>query len=687
VAWRFSFEEIAMPGVVNRCRCIFVALALAAGAVHAKPTAPTIDQLAAFPKMSSFALSQDGKHLAALEARGEDRVILVWNTDEMSKPPVVLGTSRMKFQRVQFAKNDLLAVTMWQPFDARVDKLTKTFITKLFLTDLAGKDWREPMPQEQAMSRIAEKIAALAQPAILDNLPNDPDHILVVSDELNTAGDLFKVNVRTNRAERIHRADDKIAGYVSDLDGNLRARTRTDVDTTGAFIAAEIREPGSGNWVEHFRSYVKERDTVQIVGFAKDPNTAFVMSNVGLDKSVIYEYDVPSRKQKEILFKHRFFDAENVVMNRITGDLLGISYDGPRGTGVDVQWTSPKTQALDKAIRDALGLRKQPLRVTDPATGESAEFDYDLDATYTINAHTPDFSAVLFTVSGASRPPEYYLLREGKLTLLMKAWPEIDAASLGKTRLVYYRARDGLDIPAFVTTPNPELCGPAPWPAVVHPHGGPWSRDAMGFDGSMWVPLMTSRCYAVLRPQYRGSQGWGRRLWKAGDAEWGQKMQDDKDDGAKWMIDQGIAQRGRIAIFGFSYGGYSAMAAAVRRDGPYKCAIAGAGVSDHKRIWAQFYTNPFFRERQSKTVDGLNPVDHADKLQIPIMVYHGDRDQTVPLEQSDWYVSKAKGAKQPVVYHELADFAHGPAWTRKTLGEELTYIEDYLLKDCGGKGL
>jgi len=209
----------------------------------------------------------------------------------------------------------------------------------------------------------------------------------------------------------------------------------------------------------------------------------------------------------------------------------------------------------------------------------------------------------------------------------------------------------------------------------------------MGFDGSMWVPLMASRCFAVLRPQFRGSDGWGRKLWKAGDAEWGQKMQDDKDDGARWMVEQGIAQKERIAIFGFSYGGYSAMAAAVRPGGPYKCAIAGAGVSDHKRIWAQFYTNPFFRERQAPTVDGLNPVDHAEKLQIPIMVYHGDRDQTVPLEQSEWFVSKAKGSTKPVAYHELADYGHGPAWTRKIMGDQLALIENYLLRDCGGKGL
>jgi dipeptidyl aminopeptidase/acylaminoacyl peptidase len=670
-------------------------LALSCCIAQAKPAVPSVPQLAAYPRMSSFTISPDGKHIAGLEARGEDRVILVWKTDALDKPPVAIGSKVMKIQAVQFIKNDRLAVTMWQPYESRLDTVLKQFVTKLFITDLEGRNWNEPMPQARAMSRTEEKIQALLNPEVLDLLPNDPEHILVVNSDIRgAAGDVFKVNVITHRAERIHRSDEKIGGYITDVDGNVRARTRYDVDGTGAFIAAEIREPGNDRWVEHFRSYVKDRDQVEVVGFAKDPNTAFVASNVGLDKTVIYEYDVPSRKQKEILFKHRFFDSTGLITNRAKGsgelalgEIMGIAYNGPRGSGTDRVWTAPRMQALDKGIREALRLKQQPIRITDPATGESAEMEYDAEASYAITSRTLDMSAVTFTVSGASRPPEHYLLRNGKLTLLSKAYPDLDPAALGKTRLVYYKARDGLDIPAFVTTPNPELCGAGPWPAVVHPHGGPWSRDTMGFDGSMWVPLMASRCMAVLRPQFRGSQGWGRKLWKAGDAEWGQKMQDDKDDGAKWMVAHKIAQPGRIAMFGFSYGGYSAMAAAIRPEGNYKCAIAGAGVSDIKAIWARFYTNPFFREAQKPTVDGLNPLDKADKLQIPILVYHGDRDQVVPLEQSDWYVSKAKGAKVPVVYREIADYAHGPAWTRKIMGEQLGYIEDYLLRDCGGKGL
>ena len=601
----------------------------------------------------------------------------------------------MKISGVEFIKDDLLAVSMWQPFDLRYDNIVKTFISKLFITDLQGKNWNEPLPLPRAMSRAQELEQSLTNPTVLDTLPNDPDHILVVNNVGSNSGDVYKVNVRSNRAERIQRSEEKVAGYVTDLQGNLRARLKADLDGKGAFISASFRNSESGDWEEHFRSYVKDRNVNEIIGFSDDPNIAFILSNVGMDKAVIYEYDIASRTMKEVLFQHRVFDAARVLVNRNKnsgdirfGEILGITYDGPRGgSGNDVQWTSAKSRALDTAIRAALRIQSEPIKLTDTATGQSVSTEYDSATTYNLIDYTADLNTVVLSTSGASHPPETYLLRNGTLTLLSKSFPDIDPASLGTTSLIYYKSRDGLDIPAFLTKPNEELCGSAPWPAVVHPHGGPWSRDTMTFDGSMWVPLMASRCIAVLRPQFRGSKGWGRKLWMTGDAEWGQKMQDDKDDGAKWLVSQNIAKPDRIAMFGYSYGGYSAFAASVRPAGIYKCAIAGAGVSDIKRIWSRFYTNPFFRQAQAPTVDGLNPLDKAGEIQIPIMVYHGERDQTVPIEQSDWFVAKAKQSGKPVVYHKLADYAHGPAWTRKIMADQLGYIEDYLLNDCGGSGL
>lgn len=664
-------------------------LFLATGIVlsaDSKPLPPSIAVLAAYSKMSSFTVSPDGRHLAALEGRGEDRVILVWKTDALSTAPTVIGSSKMKVQRVEFIKNDTLAVTLWQPYDLRYDGTTKTFISKLFFTDLAGKVWREPLQQPVARSKLQEIEQSISSPAILDNLPNDPANVLVVNNTGTDQGDIYRVEVASGRATRIQRADEKTASYVTDLDGEIRGRVRLDNDAGGAYVATEIRDPKSDAWQQHFKSYAKDRDVVEVVGFATDPNIAYVLSNVGRDKAAIYEYDVTARKLGEVVFQHKFFDANGMALWRVKGADFGeveyFTYAGPREG--DYYFNSAWSRDFDARIAKALNLTTEPQELIDPASGDSARVPMRMGRDWHPLSLSQDRKVVVFAVDSPSEPATYYVLRDNALTVLNKAYPDIDSRALGQSKFMYYKARDGLDIPAFLHTPSVDLCGPGPWKAVVHPHGGPWARDALGFDYSMWVPLMTSRCMAVLQPQYRGSEGWGRRLWKAGDAEWGQKMQDDKDDGAKWLIDNKIAQPGHIAMFGFSYGGYAAMAAAVRPNGLYKCAIAGAGVSDIDRIWAKYYTNIYFREGQSTTVKGLSPLSKADQIQIPIYVYHGDRDQTVPIEQSQWFVSKAKGAGKDVTWREFKDYAHGPAWTRQTMGDQLKGIEDYLAKGCGG---
>ncbi|WP_235974320.1 alpha/beta hydrolase family protein [Luteimonas deserti] len=653
--------------------------------------APPVAQLAAYPELSSFTLSPDGKHIAALKADGEERVIAVWRTDALNRAPTLIGSNRMKISGVSFIKNDRLAVSLWQPFDLRTEQVTRTFLNKLMITDLEGRNWNEPLPLPRAMSRSEELLQSRISPVVLDRLPNDPHSILVVNSIGAGAGDVYRVDLRNYSATRLQLTSENVAGYLTDLDGELRARLRTSVDSTGAFIAAEFRNPGTNAWEEHFRSYVKNRDQTQIIGFSSDPGIAFIQSNEGRDKSVIYEYDIANRQRTEILFEHAFFNASRVLVNPYRsagedfGSILGLGYEGPRGD--DVEWTAPRMRALDAGLRQALGIENEPLQLVDPATSARAQIEYPLERNYRITGFTPDLETVLLTVSGPATPPEYYLFRDGQLSLLAKSYPRIDPAGFGKTELVYYAARDGLQIPAFLTRPDPRVCGDGPRPAIIHPHGGPWSRDVLDFDGSMWVPMLTSRCYVVLRPQFRGSDGWGRKLWMAGDSEWGQKMQDDKDDGARWLVDRGLAQPARIAMFGYSYGGYAAFAAAVRPNGFYKCAIAGAGVSDIGRIWSRFYTNPFFRQAQAPTVEGLSPLSQAANIQIPIMVYHGIRDQTVPIEQSQWFVARARQSAQPVEYHEIADYAHGPAWTRAIMAEQLNVIERYLETGCGGQGL
>ena len=146
----------------------------------AKPVPPTVEQLGAFSAYSSFSVSPDGKNIAALEARGEDRVILIWPADNLKAAPKVLGSKDMKIQSVQFIKNDLLAVSLWQPYDSRLGNVTKTFISKLYITDIEGKKWREPIILPRAKTQVEEDIQSASRPEVSIHFPP----ILIISSSL-----------------------------------------------------------------------------------------------------------------------------------------------------------------------------------------------------------------------------------------------------------------------------------------------------------------------------------------------------------------------------------------------------------------------------------------------------------------------------------------------------------------------
>ena len=279
-------------------------------------------------------------------------------------------------------------------------------------------------------------------------------------------------------------------------------------------------------------------------------------------------------------------------------------------------------------------------------------------------------------------PPTYYLARGGSdFKFLGTERPELAKANLSKSELIYYEARDGKQIPGLLTMPVGWKKGDKAPPAIIHPHGGPWARDNASWDVSGWVPFLTSRGYAVLQPQYRGSTGWGRDIWLSGDAEWGQKMQDDKDDGAKWLVTNGYADANKMAIFGYSYGGFAAFAAAVRPQSPYKCAIAGAGVSDLNRLGRLWSGNPQQRAYQGKTVKGMNPLEFAKNAKIPMLIFHGDRDVRVPLfHAKDFYKKAKKNADIKLVI--IKDQPHSLPWTPKMQRKSLQALETYLENDC-----
>ena len=642
---------------------------------------PTAWDLTRAPAISSLTLAPDGKHLAAVTSPdGINRYVSVWETANPSKPPSVLGAAKTDILGVDFIKNDRLGVYVQQLFTIGS---TRTHLGKILITDLEGKRWTPALPEKKSNSATDDFRNSLGTAVILNRLYDDPKHIMV---EDRTQGDIFKVDVYDGAAERVSRGSSQFGGVQVDRTGQLRARSELNFENGNVYLAVWLRNPVTGAWEEHFRSFAKNRNLVDVVGYTKDPNIIYISKRPeGGDKIQVFEYDIAARKILEPVFAHKLFDASGPIFTT-AGDLVGFNYRAEKGRAY---WTDDRLATIAKSLKVSLKQSDQTIAWTDTASGAQAKLSYAPDASVDIIDWTDDLKYIVVQREGPSLPPEYYLLTDGsKLSLLGRSRPNLDLKAIGPSRLVQYAARDGLMIPAFLHLPPEALYGKGPYPAIVLPHGGPSARDDYNWDFSSWTTYFTSRGYVVIQPQFRGSVGWGEKLARAGDAQWGKTMQDDNDDAAKWLVAQGYADKNRMALFGYSYGGYTGYLAAIRPNGLYQCSVAGAGVAQIKRFQGETYDNRFLRELQRPTIDGVDPLSNVDKVSIPIFVYHGDRDQVVVIEESRKFVAALKAAGKPHRYLELPDMGHTiNTWGPKDGETQLLEIEKFFKTDCKPGGL
>jgi dipeptidyl aminopeptidase/acylaminoacyl peptidase len=641
------------------------------------------------PAISNVIVSPDGKHLAGLtSANGADVTISVWSTADLSKPTAVIGTGKVRVIRIRFLKSDRLLVYTNQTFTDGVDR---GHLRRLFVADLEGKEFRPLLDPPRSRSNFEEYVAKLANADLIDSLPQDPRNVIVEDQRLQSWGDILKLDIYTGQTTKLESSSERFFSYQADLTGQLRARQSTDFEDGKVYVAQWFKDPTTGQWSEHYRNYAKNRQNMDVVGFSTDPNIVFVQSTQGRDKAGIYEYDLKQRKITETLFEHKVFEASGILIDHTPahlGEILGFAYEGASPT---IFWADEKLAALDKGLRAALNIKTFALPWVDPGTDAQVKISASSGADAMIVSRSDDMKTVIVEKSGPRQPPEFYMLTDsGQLTLLGKANPDLDLSLLGDTQLVEYAARDGLMIPAFLTRPSAETFGAGPYPTLIIPHGGPWARDDLSWDPTGWTQYFAARGYAVLQPQFRGSLGWGGKLWRAGDGEWGQKMQDDNDDGAKWLIVGKVAAPDRIAMFGYSYGGYAALVAAIRPNGLYQCAVSGApgSLASFKR---ETFNNRQLRELQRPTVEGLDAVAHASEAKIPLLIYRGDRDSNDAVstgKEIRGVAADLKAAGKPYRAFEIKDMGHTlDTWTPAMAAQQLVEVESFLTRECGPGGL
>jgi len=361
----------------------------------------------------------------------------------------------------------------------------------------------------------------------------------------------------------------------------------------------------------------------------------------------VYHYNFATHTYGDLVFEAQGADLDDAYLTK-DGKSLQVAYftdSRPR-----VKWFDPALaelqSSLDAAVAGKMGERQ-----------------------VWIASRSRDDNRLLITVGGSNDPGKLYFYQTatGTMSPIVAMNQKLKSADLAVTRYVHYTARDGEEIPAYLTLP---LGRPARGlPLIVMPHGGPYDvRDDGSFDPD--VQFLVNRGYAVLQPQYRGSGSYGERFDELGMAQWGRAMQDDLDDGMDWLAKRGVIDPQRACIVGASYGGYAAIWGGTRNPERWRCAVSFAGVSDLPRqlkFQMNSESDKQLRERWRARVQGADTFDlktlsglfNIDRLKVPMLLVHGDKDQRVPVKQSRLYAAALKDAGKTYEYYELPGEGHG----------------------------
>ena len=675
--------------MIKRCLVSMAAmLGLASGAsadITAEPI--PVEAFARVPNIQSVSLSREGDLVVAIVAApgsdNGDTALATWNLADAGSAPVITPSGdRMKWIAGSALKHGQILAIGRQEWtgqlggcgEGRVTGATATFVNQVYLTDATHGEFEEAFETGGRALGIGENLRRCLEIAgttsVVSSLPLDPDRIIISRlNPISLGAAFYRMNLRTGEQEFMFRGGGRTSPALFDRrDGTVLAREELEpVGENEYENRIYLLNPETGEFEVHetLAYSLASRHTMSVAGRDEASGQYYIITDLYSDLAQVYAYDPATRSLSDgPILAHPRYSITGLIFgdeSENSSSVMGFRYGGPRGS--EVYWLDGAMNATQEALN---GLFPDAyVSIMDTANG---------------------LNTILFSVSSGAQPPAYYIFRNGELQLLGHSRPWIDSDNLADSELIYYEARDGLRIPGILDLPAGWTPEDGPLPTIIHPHGGPWARDTTNWDASGWVPFLTSRGYAVLRPQYRGSTGFGLELWRAGDRQWGLAMQDDKDDGAAWLVEQGIADPDRIAMFGYSYGGFASIAAVVRENSPYQCAIAGAGVADLGNIGNNWSDSRIQRAFQGRTVSGMDPILNTDQANIPIFLFHGDRDVRVPLFHSrDFYnaVRNRVDAELMVV----DDMPHSLPWYPRHHREFLTRIESYLANDCGPGGL
>ena len=471
---------------------------------------------------------------------------------------------------------------------------------------------------------------------------NNPNTIIVgLNDRDPKFHDVYSINIATGERKLLYKNDSNVSNWVADLEGNLQLAVINLSDGS-----TQINRIEGDSLKEVYRCQFGE--TCLPIRFHKNGQQVYMATNKGedVDLSRLTLFN-PQTQEIELIDSdpEKQVDFGSPIFSEETEELIGTVYIG------DKQRIYPK----DKEFAALLAYLKEKLP----------------DGELGLSSMTEDGQKMIVSVSSDVDPGSVYLFdrKTKKLSLLYQVLPELKRENLAKMTPIRYTARDGLEIPAYLTVPVGKTTRNLP--LIVMPHGGPWARDVWGYNP--YTQFLANRGYAVLQPNFRASTGFGKKFLNAGNKQWGTgAMQHDITDGVNYLIKQGIADPKRVGIFGASYGGYATLAGLTFTPELYRAGASYVGPSNLITLfnsvppyWESFKAELKLRMGDPTTPEGKqqlqqqSPLFSADKMKAPLLVIQGANDPRVKQAESDQIVAALRNKEIDVDYLLAADEGHG----------------------------
>ena len=498
-----------------------------------------------------------------------------------------------------------------------------------------------------------------------------PDEVLIPINRRDPQlHDLYRVNIQTGESRLIVENDFGAVAIMSDMD--LKPRLARVLTQEGGANVLSFSESGEREVV---MAIDREDDlTTSPLWFDGGGRTLYAFDSRGRDTSAFVSIDTETWETTELAIDPRA-DVSDTIEHPRTGLAQAVAFEYDRAS-----W---------KVLDDSLAADLE--RIADE---EKGEFD--------VRSRSLDDRRWIVRYDRDDGPKTYYLYERdtGELKYMFSDRPDLEEASLAPMRSAVIRSRDGLDLVVYYSMPvgstGTDSTRPSePLPAVLFVHGGPWGRDSWGYNPIH--QLLANRGYAVISVNFRGSTGLGKQFVNAGDMEWAAAMHDDLIDAVGWAVEQGIADRDRVAIMGGSYGGYATLVGLTFTPEVFACGVDIVGPSNLNTLldtvppyWVPMLAMLRARVGDNSTDEGRrflaerSPLSRVESIVRPLLIGQGANDPRVKQAESDQIVEAMTERGIPVTYVLYPDEGHGFAKPENNLSF-MAVAEGFLARCLGGR--